>query len=333
MTIDLRGRHFLKEIDFTADELRGLLELAADLKSQPRNRTEHLQHFNIALIFEKTSTRTRCAFETAAHRQGAEVTYIDPVSSQIGHKESIADTAKVLSRFFDGIEFRGADQSIVETLAANSRVPVWNGLTDQWHPTQMLADFLTMREHAGTTDDSKLSYAYLGDARNNMGNSLLIMGAILGSDVRLCAPKSLWPADEVVAKAHELATASGARITITEDVAEAVAGAQFIHTDVWVSMGESKETWTQRIELLTPYRVTADVLALSGRDDVKFMHCLPALHDTQTTLGRTLAEQYGLSNGVEVSTDVFASDRNIAFDQAENRMHTIEAVLVATLRP
>ena len=331
MTIDLRGRHFLKEIDFTADELRALLALAADLKAAPRHRTQHLDRFNIALIFEKTSTRTRCAFETAAHRQGAQVTYIDPVSSQIGHKESIADTAKVLSRFFDGIEFRGADQSAIETLAANSSVPVWNGLTDQWHPTQMLADFLTMREAAGTTDDSKLSYAYLGDARNNMGNSLLITGAILGSDVRLGAPKSLWPADDVIAQAREIAESSGARITITEDVAEAVRGAQFVHTDVWVSMGEPKDVWKSRIELLNPYRVTSDVMALTDRADSKFMHCLPALHDTETALGKSIAAEYGLHDGVEVASDVFASELNIAFDQAENRMHTIEAILVATL--
>ena len=331
MAIDLHGRHFLKEIDFTADELRGLLDLAADLKAAGRMRPQQLARMNIALIFEKTSTRTRCAFEVAAHRQGAQVTYIDPASSQIGHKESIADTAKVLSRFFDGIEFRGADQSAVETLAANASVPVWNGLTDQWHPTQMLADFLTMREHAGTSDETQLTYAYLGDARNNMGNSLLMTGAILGSDVRLCAPKSLWPTDDVVALAQQKAAASGARITLTENVAEAVAGAQFIHTDVWVSMGEPKEVWNERIELLTPYRVTSEVLALSGRADTAFMHCLPALHDTNTTLGRNIAESFGLTSGVEVATDVFASAKNIAFDQAENRLHTIEAILVATL--
>lgn len=331
MAINLRGRHFLKEVDFSADELRALLDLAAQLKAADRMRPQQLQRMNIALIFEKTSTRTRCAFEVAAHRQGAQVTYIDPASSQIGHKESIADTAKVLSRFFDGIEFRGADQSAVETLAANSRVPVWNGLTDQWHPTQMLADFLTMREHAGTTDDTQLSYAYLGDARNNMGNSLLMMGAILGSDVRLCAPKSLWPTDDIVALAHQQAAVSGARITLTENVAEAVSGAQFIHTDVWVSMGEPKEVWNERIELLMPYRVTSDVLALTGREDTKFMHCLPALHDTNTSLGRSIAEGFGLSSGVEVATDVFASPQNIAFDQAENRLHSIEAILVATL--
>ena len=324
MAIDLHGRHFLKEIDFTADELRGLLDLAADLKAAGRMRPQQLARMNIALIFEKTSTRTRCAFEVAAHRQGAQVTYIDPASSQIGHKESIADTAKVLSRFFDGIEFRGADQSAVETLAANASVPVWNGLTDQWHPTQMLADFLTMREHAGTSDETQLTYAYLGDARNNMGNSLLMTGAILGSDVRLCAPKSLWPTDDVVALAQQKAAASGARITLTENVAEAVAGAQFIHTDVWVSMGEPKEVWNERIELLMPYRVTSDVLALSGRADTAFMHCLPALHDTNTTLGRSIAESFGLTAGVEVATDVFASDKNNAFDQAENRLHTIE---------
>lgn len=330
-TIDLRGRNFLKEIDFSAAEFQALLDLAAHLKRQGRHRTPHLDRFNIGLIFEKTSTRTRCAFEVAAHRQGAQVTYIDPSSSQIGHKESIADTARVLSRFFDGIEFRGAGQAIVEELAEFSRVPVFNGLTDEWHPTQMLADFLTMREYANTTDDSQLSYAYLGDARNNMGNSLLITGALLGSDVRLAAPAQLLPQPHVVEIAQSLAAQSGAKITLTESVEEAVAGAQFVHTDVWVSMGEPKSVWSERIALLSPYRVTAEVMAATGRPDARFMHCLPALHDTATSLGQTLAADYGFEAGVEVAGDVFSGAQSVVFDQAENRLHTIEAVLVATL--
>jgi ornithine carbamoyltransferase len=331
MTIDLRGRHFLKECDFTAAEFIGLLELADHLKALPRVRPQNLDRMNIALIFEKTSTRTRSAFEVAAHRQGANVTYIDPTASQIGHKESIADTAKVLSRFFDGIEFRGAGQGIVEELAAYATVPVFNGLTDEWHPTQMLADFQTMLEHTVTSDLSEICYAYLGDARNNMGNSLLVTGALLGVDVRLAAPEQLWPESHVIELAHELAALSGARITVTEDVARATAGAEFIHTDIWVSMGEPKDVWQERIQLLSPYRVTADVMQGTGRADTKFMHCLPALHDTNTTLGAYVAAEFGMADGVEVATDVFASSANIAFDQAENRLHTIEAVMVATM--
>ena len=331
MTIDLRGRHFLKEVDFSRAEFAALLDLAAILKTSGRNRTQHLVNQNIALIFEKTSTRTRAAFEVAAHHQGANVTYIDPVSSQIGHKESIQDTAKVLSRFFDGIEFRGSSQEAVEQLAANSRVPVFNGLTDDWHPTQMLADFLTMREHANTSDDATLSYAYLGDARNNMGNSLLITGALMGADVRIAAPKDLWPAAAVRETAQQLATLSGARITITEDVAEAVNGAQFIHTDVWVSMGEPKEVWASRITALKPYRVTSETLKLTGRSDAKFMHCLPAYHDLNTAVGRQVAQDFAMRDGIEVSHELFESEASIVFDQAENRLHTIEAILVATM--
>lgn len=331
MAIDLRGRHFLKEIDFTRAEFAALLDLAAILKRSGRNRTQYLANQNIALIFEKTSTRTRAAFEVAAHHQGANVTYIDPVSSQIGHKESIEDTARVLSRFFDGIEFRGSAQTSVEALAKFSRVPVFNGLTDEWHPTQMLADFLTMREHANTTDDSTLSYAYLGDARNNMGNSLLITGALLGADVRIAAPQDLWPDEAVIAQAKSLAAESGARITITEDVAEAVKGAQFVHTDVWVSMGEPKEVWASRIKALTPYRVTSEVLSLTGRSDAKFMHCLPAYHDLNTAVGRQVAQDFSMSDGIEVTHELFESEASIVFDQAENRLHTIEAILVATM--
>lgn len=331
MSIDLRGRDFLKETDFTRAEFAALLDLAAILKVAGRNRTHYLANQNIALIFEKTSTRTRAAFEVAAHRQGANVTYIDPVSSQIGHKESIQDTARVLSRFFDGIEFRGSAQASVEALAEFSRVPVFNGLTDEWHPTQMLADFLTMREHANTQDDSTLSYAYLGDARNNMGNSLLVTGALLGADVRIAAPRDLWPVAEVVAQANALAAISGARITITEDVSEAVSGAQFVHTDVWVSMGEPKDVWASRIEALKPYRVTSEVMAMTGRADAKFMHCLPAYHDLNTAVGRQVAQDFAMADGIEVSHELFESETSIVFDQAENRLHTIEAILVATL--
>jgi ornithine carbamoyltransferase len=331
MAIDLRGKHFLKEIDFSASELIELLALGARLKAAGSNRTCYLSGKAIALIFEKTSTRTRCAFEVAAFHQGAQVTYIDPASSQIGHKESIADTAKVLSRFYDGIEYRGSAQAVVEELATNSRVPVFNGLTDEWHPTQMLADFLTMLEHSKASSPSDLTYAYLGDARNNMGNSLLVMGALLGSDVRIAAPKDLQPSAEVQEIASRLAKTSGASILITEDPRVAVAGAQFVHTDVWVSMGESTDVWNRRIELLLPYRVTSEIMAATNRTDAKFMHCLPAYHDTKTKIGAQMAAEFGFTDGVEVASEVFDSANCIAFDQAENRLHTIEAVLVATL--
>ena len=331
MSVDLRGKHFLKEIDFSAGELQQLLALASRLKAAGRNRTQYLSGRSIALIFEKTSTRTRCAFEVAAFHQGAHVTYIDPASSQIGHKESIADTAKVLSRFYDGIEYRGSAQAVVEELAANSRVPVFNGLTDEWHPTQMLADFLTMLEHAATDDPSELSYVYVGDARNNMGHSLLVMGAILGSDVRIAAPASLQPSVEVQVLARKLAEQSGAKILITDDVKTAVEGAQFVHTDVWVSMGEPADVWKSRIELLLPYRVNSELLQATKRSDFKFMHCLPAYHDKKTKVGAQIAAEFGLVDGVEVTSEVFNSSACIAFDQAENRLHTIEAILVATL--
>ena len=331
MPVDLRGRDFLKEVDFTRAELRALLDLASHLKVAGRFRTQHLERKTLALIFEKTSTRTRNAFEVAAAHQGMHATFLDPTSSQLGHKESAADTARVLSRFYDGIQFRGSAQATVETLAEYSPVPVINGLTDQWHPTQMLADFLTMREHAGTSDETQISYAYLGDARNNMGNSLLITGAILGSDVRLCAPKSLWPEQSVIDTAQTLAAESGARITVTDVISEAVYGAQFIHTDVWVSMGEPKEEWSKRVTLLRDYQVNADVMKQTGRADSKFMHCLPAYHDTNTTIGKEMAEKFNLPNGIEVSSEVFDSAANVAFDQAENRLHTIEAILVAIM--
>ncbi|WP_127354957.1 ornithine carbamoyltransferase [Actinacidiphila soli] len=331
MAIDLTGRHFLKELDFTTEEFRHLVELAAELKAAKRAGTEvqRLRGRNIALVFEKTSTRTRCAFEVAAADQGASTTYLDPAGSQIGHKESVKDTARVLGRMFDGIEYRGNGQQIVEELAAYAGVPVWNGLTDEWHPTQMLADVLTMTEHSAKPLE-EIAYAYLGDARYNTGNSLLITGALLGMDVRIVAPKRLWPDDAVVAVAHRLAASTGARVTLTEDVSEGVRGADFVHTDVWVSMGEPKEVWDERIALLGPYAVTAEVLAATGNPDVKFMHCLPAFHDLGTRVGQEIYERHGLTS-LEVTDEVFESPRSVVFDQAENRMHTIKAILVATL--
>lgn len=329
--MNLLGRDFLRELDFTAEELRGLIDLAALLKAERRAGAEQprLVGKRIALLFEKTSTRTRISFEVAASEQGAHTTYLDPQSSQLGHKESTADTARVLARLFDAIEYRGSAQAIVETLAAYSDVPVYNGLTDEWHPTQMLADFLTMREHLGVPFED-ISYAYVGDARNNVANSLLVMGAILGCDVRIVAPRDLWPADDVQSAARERAAVSGARITVTDDMSEGLRGAGAVHTDVWVSMGEPSEVWAERIALLMPYRVDAAAMALTGRDSI-FMHCLPAFHDAETAVGRTIAAEFGITGGVEVSDEVFESASSVVFDQAENRMHTIKAVLVATL--
>ncbi|MEU6095818.1 ornithine carbamoyltransferase [Streptomyces sp. NPDC047079] len=327
----LAGRHFLKELDFTAEEFRSLVELAAELKAAKKAGTEtrHLTGRNIALIFEKTSTRTRCAFEVAAADQGAHTTYLDPVGSQIGHKESVKDTARVLGRMFDAIEYRGSGQSVVEELAAHAGVPVYNGLTDEWHPTQMLADVLTMTEHCAKPLTG-IAFAYLGDARNNMGNSYLVTGALLGMDVRIVAPRSLWPEDTVVETAKGLSTASGARITLTEDVKDGVRGADFVATDVWVSMGEPKEVWDERIALLGPYAVTMDVLRATGNDDVRFLHCLPAFHDLGTAVGREIHQRHGLTE-LEVTDEVFESPHSLVFDEAENRMHTIKAILVATL--
>lgn len=332
MAIDLRGRHFLKELDFSAEEFRRLTELAAELKAAKRAGTEvpRLTGRNIALIFEKTSTRTRCSFEVAAADQGASTTYLDPSGSQIGHKESVKDTARVLGRMFDGIEFRGSRQSDVEELAAHAGVPVFNGLTDEWHPTQMLADVLTMVEHGQGRPLEETAFAYLGDARNNMGNSYLVTGALLGMDVRIVAPKQLWPEESVVAQARALAGSSGARLTLTDDVTEGVRGADFVTTDVWVSMGEPKEVWDERIAQLAPYAVTMDVLRATGKPDVKFLHCLPAYHDLGTALGREIHARHGLSS-LEVTDEVFESAHSVVFDEAENRMHTIKAVLVATL--
>ncbi|MGJ6980573.1 ornithine carbamoyltransferase [Aestuariimicrobium soli] len=328
---NLTGRHFLKELDFTPDEWRALVELSRDLKAAKKERREQrrLEGLNFAMIFEKTSTRTRCAFEVAAHDQGAHVTYLDPAGSQIGHKESVADTARVLGRMFDGIEYRGNGQGTVEQLARYAGVPVWNGLTDEWHPTQMLADQLTMLEHSDKPLD-QISYAYVGDARNNVGNSLLISGAMMGMDVRMVAPTSLQNSPEIVAKARELAEANGGRVTVTDSVADGVTGVDFVYTDVWVSMGEPKEKWAERIEVLLPYQVNAELMAATGNPQAKFMHCLPAYHDRLTTIGEQIHQQYGL-DGVEVSNEVFESEATVAFDQAENRMHTAKAVMVATL--
>ncbi|MGW5346044.1 ornithine carbamoyltransferase [Streptomyces sp. HUAS TT3] len=327
----LRHRPFLKELDLTAAEFRHLLELSGRLKAARSTGTaeQHLRGKNIAVIFEKTSTRTRCAFEVAAHQEGAHVTYLDPTGSQLGHKESVKDTARVLGRYYDGIEYRGSDQSVVEQLARHAGVPVWNGLTDQWHPTQSLADVLTMWEHTDKPLD-QVSFAYLGDARNNVGNSLLITAAMLGMDVRMVGPLSLHNAPDVVDEAHRIAASTGARITLTEDVAEGVAGVDFVYTDVWLSMGEPAQLWDERIALLKPYQVTTDVLRASGNPRVKFMHCLPAFHDSDTTVGAKIAARTGMT-AMEVTDEVFESPHSIVFDQAENRLHTIKAVLVATL--
>ncbi|GGP65282.1 ornithine carbamoyltransferase [Streptomyces melanogenes] len=331
MATDLAGRHFLKELDFTAEEFRVLVDLAAELKAAKKAGAEvqRLRGRNIALIFEKPSTRTRCSFEVAAADQGASTTYIDPAGSHIGKKESARDTARVLGRMFDAIQFRGDAQETVETLAAHAGVPVYNGLTDAWHPTQMLADVLTMTEYTDKPLE-RIAFAYLGDARYNMGNSYLFTGALLGMDVRIVAPKAYWPAEDVVALAERAAERSGARITLTEDIAEGVAGADFVATDVWVSMGEPKEIWAERIKALAPYAVTMDVLRATGNADVKFLHCLPAFHDLGTAVAREIHEQYGLAE-LEVTDEVFESAHSVVFDEAENRLHTIKAVMVATL--
>ncbi|MBE6253118.1 MAG: ornithine carbamoyltransferase [Bacteroidales bacterium] len=331
MTCNLKNRSFLKLLDFTPKEIEYLLDLAADLKRAKKEGTEEprLQGKNIALIFEKTSTRTRCSFEVAAHDQGAHVTYLGPTGSQIGTKESMKDTARVLGRMFDGIEYRGFGQSIVEELARYAGVPVWNGLTNEFHPTQILADFLTMREHI-RKPLREVSYAYLGDARYNMGNSLLVGGAKMGMDVRIVAPKALQPARELVDQCQAVARETGARITITDDVETGVKGCDFVITDVWVSMGEPAEVWKERIDLLMPYQVNAALMAKTGNPACKFMHCLPAYHNLETKVGREVYEKFGL-NGVEVTEEVFEGPASIVFDEAENRLHTIKAVMVATL--
>lgn len=327
----LKQKHFLKLLDYTPAEIQTLLDLAASLKAEKKNAAEQprLTGKNIALIFEKTSTRTRCAFEVAAHDQGAHVTYLDSSGSQIGHKESIRDTARVLGRMYDAIEYRGYGQEIVEQLAEYAGVPVINGLTNEYHPTQMLADLLTMKENS-KKPLNQIAYAYVGDARYNMGNSLLVAGAKMGMDVRIGAPRAFWPNDALVEQCRSIAKQTGARITLTEDAAAAVDQVDFIHTDVWVSMGEAKETWKERIEQLRPYRVDARLMAASNNPEVKFMHCLPAIHNRDTQVGQWLFDEFSL-DGAEVSEEVFESVASIVFEQAENRMHTIKAVLVALL--
>ena len=331
MSFNLRNRSYLRELDFTADEIRYLLDLAADLKAAKRSGTEQprLTGKHVALLFEKASTRTRCAFEVAAKDQGAHTTYLGAAESHLGHKESVRDTAAVLGRMYDAIEYRGFGQSVVDQLAEHSGVPVYNGLTDQFHPTQTLCDVFTMREHSDKPL-TQISYCYLGDGRNNVANSLLVMGAILGMDVRIAAPAELWPAPDLVARCYDLAEASGARIKITADVTEAVRGADFLYTDVWVSMGESGEAWKARIDQLLPYQVNAKTMAATGNPHTKFLHCLPAFHNRETEVGQQMYAEHGLE-ALEVTDEVFTSPASIVFDQAENRMHTIKAILVATL--
>ena len=326
-------KHFLKLLDFTPAQLHELLALSAKLKNDKKKGIEvqNLTGKNIALIFEKDSTRTRCSFEVAAFDQGARVTYLGPSGSQIGHKESIKDTARVLGRMYDGIQYRGFGQEIVETLAQHAGVPVWNGLTNEYHPTQLLADLLTMQEHMPGKTFKEMTLVYAGDARNNMGNSMLEAAALTGLNLRLVAPQACWPDEKLVAECQAMAAHNGGKITLTEDVAAGVKGANFIYTDVWVSMGEAKDKWAERINLLRAYQVNSSMLVLTGNPQVKFLHCLPAFHDDQTTLGKQMAEQYGLHGGMEVTDEVFESANSVVFDQAENRMHTIKAVMVATL--
>ncbi len=331
MALNLRNRNFLKLLDFSPKEIKFLLDLSADLKKAKYAGTEQqlLKGKNIALIFEKASTRTRCAFEVAAHDQGANVTYLGPTGSHIGKKETMKDTARVLGRMYDGIEYRGFGQEIVEELGKYAGVPVWNGLTNEYHPTQILADFLTMQEHSDKALHN-IAFAYLGDARNNLGNSLMIGGAKMGMDVRLVAPKDLQPDEELVEKAREIAQETGAKITITDNVSEGVKGVDFVYTDVWVSMGEPEEVWKDRIGKLLPYQVNADLMAKTGNPNAKFMHCLPAFHNRDTQVGEEIYQKFGIS-AMEVTEDVFESEHSIVFDEAENRLHTIKAVMVATL--
>jgi ornithine carbamoyltransferase len=331
MAINLKNKSFLKLLDFTPKEIRYLLDLSKKLKDDKKKGREKkkLKGKNIALIFEKTSTRTRCAFEVAAFDQGANVTYLGPTGSQIGHKESMKDTARVLGRMYDGIEYRGFGQKIVEELAEFAGVPVWNGLTDEFHPTQVLADMLTMEEHS-KKKLNKISYCYLGDARNNMGNSLMVGGAKMGMDVRLCAPKENWPEEALVKKCKEIAKETGAKVTLTEKVQDGVKGVDFLYTDVWLSLGEPAEKWEERIRLMKPYQINMNVIKLTGNPKVKFLHCLPAFHNRETKVGEDIFKKYGL-DGMEVTEDVFESKHSIVFDQSENRLHTIKAVMVATL--
>lgn len=331
MAFSLRNRSFVKLLDFTPEEIKFLLKLSADLKAaryggyeQPR-----LKGKNVALIFEKSSTRTRTSFEVAAYDQGANITYLGPTGSQIGHKESMKDTARVLGRIYDGIEYRGFAQATCEELAEYAGVPVWNGLTDEFHPTQVLADMLTMMEHSNKYLE-EIAYCYLGDARNNVANSLMVGGCKLGMGVRLCAPKELWPVEELVEQCQEIAYRTGARLTLTDGVEEGIKAADFLYTDVWVSMGEPDSVWEERIKLLQPYQVNMEVVRLTGNTNVRFLHCLPAFHNRETTIGEEIFRKFGL-DGMEVTEDVFESEHSIVFDQAENRLHTIKAVMVATL--
>lgn len=331
MAFNLRNRSFLKLLDFTAKEIRYLLDLSIDLKKAKYANTEQpaLMRKNIALIFEKASTRTRCAFEVAAYDQGAQVTYLGPSGSQIGYKETMKDTARVLGRFYDGIEYRGFGQEVVEELGRYAGVPVWNGLTNEFHPTQVLADMMTMMEHSDKPL-RQISFAYLGDARNNMGNSLMVAAAKMGMDFRAAAPRSGQPDEKLVAECLEIAKTTGAKLLVTESVADAVRGVDFIHTDVWVSMGEPDEVWEQRIRELKPYQVNKKAMEMSGNPDVKFMHCLPAFHNRDTKVGEEIYQKFGI-DGLEVTEEVFESEASVVFDQAENRLHTIKAVMVATL--
>ncbi|WP_333014320.1 ornithine carbamoyltransferase [Vibrio vulnificus] len=332
MAFNLRNRNFLKLLDFSTKEIQFLIDLSADLKKAKYAGTEQkkLLGKNIALIFEKASTRTRCAFEVAAFDQGAQVTYIGPSGSQIGDKESMKDTARVLGRMYDGIQYRGFGQAIVEELSAFAGVPVWNGLTDEFHPTQILADFLTMLEHSQGKALADIQFAYLGDARNNVGNSLMVGATKMGMDIRLVGPQAYWPDEELVAACQAIAKQTGGKITLTENVAEGVQGCDFLYTDVWVSMGESPEAWDERVALMKPYQVNMNVLKQTGNPNVKFMHCLPAFHNDETTIGKQVADKFGMK-GLEVTEEVFESEHSIVFDEAENRMHTIKAVMVATL--
>ncbi len=331
MAFNLRNRSFVKLLDYTPEEIRFLLKLSADLKAAKYGGYEQprLKGKNIALIFEKASTRTRVAFEVAAFDQGANVTYLGPTGSHIGHKESMKDTARVLGRVYDGIEYRGFAQETVEILAAHSGVPVWNGLTNEFHPTQVLADVLTMMEHTHK-NLPEIGYCYMGDARNNVANSLMVGGCKLGMEVRLCAPEELWPVEDLVEECRAIAAATGAQLTLTDSVEEGVAGVDFLYTDVWVSMGEPEAVWQQRIEILKPYQINMDTVELTGNPDVKFLHCLPAFHNRETTVGEEIYVKFGL-DGMEVVDEVFESERSVVFDEAENRLHTIKAIMVATL--
>ncbi len=331
MPVNLRNRHFLKLLDFKPEEIKYLLDLAADLKKAKNSGTEQklLEGKNIALIFEKSSTRTRCAFEVAALDQGAHVTYLGPSGSQIGQKESMKDTARVLGRMYDGIEYRGYGQAIVEELAKYAGVPVWNGLTNEFHPTQILADLMTMLEHSNKPLN-RISFCYLGDARYNMGNSLLVGAAKMGMDFRTAAPKAFQQGNDLVEECRTIAKETGAKINITDNVSEAVRGVDFLYTDVWVSMGEPDSAWAERIRLMEPYQVNMSVIEKTGNPEVKFLHCLPAFHNRETKVGEDIYQKFGL-NGLEVTEDVFESIHSVVFDEAENRLHTIKAVMVATL--